>query len=123
MTTVRGAVKKKEFSLGDYKKTKGIDNVMFKPNEWLELGETFKNELGIPGLLCGGINLLIGHTDSSKTTAMILAAIDAQKKGKLPVFIITEMKWNWEHAKIMGFQYEEVFDTETGELINYDGNF
>ncbi len=32
--------------------------------------------------------------------------------GILPVFIITEMKWSWEHAKQMGFKVEDVIDEE-----------
>jgi len=44
-------------------------------------------------------------------------AINAQKMGILPVFIITEMKWSWEHAKQMGFQVEDVIDEETGEVV------
>lgn len=122
MAKTRGIVEKKSFSLNDYKKKKGIDNVMFKPEEWLELGPEFKEVTGIPGFLTGVVNLIIGHSDTSKSTAMILAAISSQKKGRIPVFIITEMKWSWEHAKFMGLEYEEVVDKETGE-INYEGNF
>jgi hypothetical protein len=43
--------------------------------------------------------------------------------GILPVFIITEMKWNWDHAKQMGFEINEVADPETGEVIDYNGFF
>jgi hypothetical protein len=53
---------------------------------------------------------------------MIEAAVNAQKMGKLPVFIITEMKWSWEHVKLMGFKCEETVDEETGE-ISFTGNF
>jgi hypothetical protein len=48
---------------------------------------------------------------------MILAAADAQKKGHLPVLIITEKKWSWEHAIELGLQAEK---NEDGE---YDGMF
>jgi hypothetical protein len=53
-----------------------------------------------------------------KTTAMIQAAIDAQKKGVLPVFIITEQKWSFEHAKLMGLETEYV---EEGDEAYWDG--
>ena len=43
--------------------------------------------------------------------------------GILPVFIITEMKWDWSHAKEMGFQFEEVADPATGEVVDYKGFF
>jgi hypothetical protein len=41
----------------------------------------------------------------------------------LPVFIITEMKWSWEHAKQMGFQVEDIVDETTGEIVDYKGFF
>jgi hypothetical protein len=27
-----------------------------------------------------------------------------------------------EHAKLVGFNYQEIFDEETGEIIDYDGD-
>jgi hypothetical protein len=51
--------------------------------------------------------MFLGHSNTSKTTAMILAAADAQKKGHLPVLIITEKKWSWEHAIELGLQAEK----------------
>ena len=65
----------------------------------------------------GGINMFLGHSNSSKTTAMILAAADAQRKGHLPVFIITEKKWSWEHSVELGLEAEQ---NENGE---WDGQF
>jgi hypothetical protein len=38
------------------------------------------------------------------------------------VFIITEQKWSFEHAKLMGFECEEVVDEATGEA-DWDGFF
>jgi hypothetical protein len=48
---------------------------------------------------------------------MILAAVDAQKRGDLPVFIITEKKWSWSHAVELGLQAEQDADG------NWDGQF
>jgi hypothetical protein len=48
---------------------------------------------------------------------MILAAADAQKKGHLPVFIITEKKWSWEHAVELGLQAKK---NDQGE---WEGDF
>jgi hypothetical protein len=48
---------------------------------------------------------------------MILAGVDAQKKGHLPVFIITEKKWSWSHAVELGLQAEQNSDGE------WDGDF
>ena len=71
----------------------------------------------------GHIVLLRGHSDTGKTTALLEAAVSAQKRKILPVFIITEMKWSWEHAQMMGLEVTEIFDEETGELVDYEGNF
>ena len=60
--------------------------------------------------------MFLGHSNSSKTTAMILAAADAQKKGHLPVFIITEKKWSWDHAVELGLQATKNAD---GEISGY----
>jgi hypothetical protein len=48
---------------------------------------------------------------------MILAGADAQRKGHLPVFIITEKKWSWEHAIELGLTAEK---NSNGE---WDGDF
>ena len=119
---MRNSISKKTFSLSDYKKKKDINNTAFKPNRYLDLGDAFKEITGIPGPLIGGVNMIMGHSDTGKTTAMVKAAISSQKMGRLPVFIITEMKWSWSHAKIMGLEFDEVVDEDTGE-INNEGNF
>ena len=38
---------------------------------------------------------------------LLEAAVSAQKRKILPVFIITEMKWNWEHAQTNGSTSKE----------------
>jgi hypothetical protein len=54
---------------------------------------------------------------------MLEAAVAAQKMGVLPVFIITEMKWSWEHAQQMGFEISPIVDETTGEITDYKGFF
>jgi hypothetical protein len=94
----------------------------YKENNFYNCGEAFFNACGIPGPVMGGINMFLGHSNSSKTTAMILAAADAQKKGHLPVFIITERKWSWEHAIELGLQATKNSDGEwDGDFIFNDG--
>lgn len=116
---------KGSFSLASFKKKKGFaeTSVKFKAQQWLPLSKAFQDITSLPGIPLGHITLLRGHSDTGKTTALLEAAVNAQKMGVLPVFIITEMKWSWEHAMEMGLQVEEVFDEETGELINYEGFF
>ena len=112
------------FDLSSFKEKKGLkQNVKFKEQTWIPLSQAFQDVTSIPGIPMGHIVLLRGHSDTGKTTALLETAVSAQKRGVLPVFIITEMKWNWEHAKQMGLQVDEVVDEETGEIVNYEGEF
>ena len=111
-------------SLEKFKKGKNLStSVVFKEQRWIPLSQAFQETLQIPGIPVGHITLLRGHSDTGKTTALLEAAVSAQNMGILPVFIITEMKWDWSHAKEMGFEYEEVADPNTGEVIDYKGFF
>jgi hypothetical protein len=115
---------KSKFNLAAFKKSKFLDqSVKFKAQRWLPLSPAFNEVLSLPGIPMGHITLLRGHSDTGKTTALLECAVAAQKAGVLPVFIVTEMKWNWEHVKQMGFKINEVWDKETGELIDYEGDF
>ena len=115
---------KKNFNLSKFKSKKGFSNasVKFKPQKWIPLSKAFQEITNVPGFPQGHITLLRGHSDTGKTTALIEAAVSAQKMGILPVFIITEMKWSWEHAEEMGLQFEEIKD-ENGVTQDYDGFF
>lgn len=97
----------------------------YKEQKYFDLGEAFQKATGIPGPAMGQINMLLGHSDTGKTTALIKTAVDAQRKGILPVFIITEQKFSFEHAKQMGLEtnYVEEVDEETGEVIGYWDGF
>ena len=115
---------KSAFSLEKFKEKKLLStNVKFKPQRWIALSNAFQETTSIPGIPQGHIVLLRGHSDTGKTTALLEAAISAQKAGVLPVFIITEMKWNWDHAIQMGLQVDPIVDEDTGEILDYKGFF
>ena len=112
------------FNLDAFKTKKGLkSNIKFKDQDWIPISSAFQEVTSIPGIPMGHIVLLRGHSDTGKTTALLEAAVSAQKRDIMPVFIITEMKWSWDHAKMMGLEVDEVKDPETGEVINYEGNF
>ena len=112
------------FNLDAFKEKKGLkQNIKFKDQEWIPLSPAFQDVTSIPGIPMGHIVLLRGHSDIGKTTALLEAAVAAQTRKILPVFIITEMKWSWDHAKMMGMDVREVINEETGEVENYEGNF
>ena len=115
---------KSSFDLNKFKNKKGLDkNVKFKDQEWIPLSQAFQDVTSIPGIPMGHIVILRGHSDTGKTTALIEAAVSAQKRKILPVFIITEMKWNWEHATQMGLDIDIERDPVTNEITDYNGNF
>jgi len=114
------AIKKKEISL-DAIKGKFSTKTKYKPESFYNCGEAFMGACGLPGPVMGGINMFLGHSNAGKTTAMILAAADAQKKGHLPVFIITEKKWSFEHSVELGLQAQKNADgTWDGDFIFND---
>lgn len=94
-------IKKKEITL-DSIRNKYSTKTKYKETAFYNCGDAFLNACGLPGPVMGSINLFMGHSDTSKSTAMILSAVDAQSKGDLPVFIITEKKFSWEHAIQLG---------------------
>jgi RecA/RadA recombinase len=93
-------IKKTDFSAIKKKFSKEAE---YKPDRFFDLGDAFLDATGIPGPAMGHINMLLGHSDTGKTTALVKSAVDAQKKNIVPVFIITEQKWSWDHAELMGF--------------------
>ena len=112
------AIKKKEFDFKEKFSTK----TKYKEQNFYYCGDPFYRACGLPGPVMGGISMFLGHSNTAKTNAMILAAADAQKKGHLPVFIITEKKWNWEHAVELGLKSEKDSDGEwDGDFIFNDG--
>ena len=115
---------KANFNLNSFKEKKGLkQNIKFKDQEWIPLSKAFQDVTSIPGIPMGHIVLLRGHSDTGKTTGLLEAAVAAQKRNIMPVFIITEMKWSWDHAKLMGLDVKEVVNKDTGEVENYEGNF
>jgi len=115
---------KKGFDLNKFKDKKLLNsNVKFKEQKWIPVSEALSDIISLPGIPMGLITLLRGHSDTGKTTALIEAAVNAQKAGILPVLIVTEMKFDFGHLKTMGFDVNEVIDPVTGEIQNYEGFF
>lgn len=112
-------IKKQDFSsiINKYS-----SKMKFKPERFLDLGDAFLDASSLPGPCLGHINMFLGHSDTGKTTALLGSAADAIKKNMLPVFIITEQKFSFSHAKLMGIPVEEEVDPETGE-VQYTGPF
>lgn len=119
MTKKKTPIRKKSVDFSSIKK-KFSTVEKYKEQKYFNLGESFQKGCGLPGPAMGQINMFLGHSDTGKTTALIKTAVDAQKKGILPVFIITEQKWSFEHAKTMGLECDYV---DSGDDSYWDGFF
>jgi len=124
LTSVVSDSLKKSFDINAFKKSKFLDqSSKFKKQKWIPFSPAVKEALSIPGIPMGQVVIARGGSDTGKTTLLIEAAVNAQKMGILPVFIITEMKWDFAHAQTMGLEIEAIPDEETGEVMDYKGFF
>jgi len=124
LTAVVSDSLKKSFDINAFKKSKFLDqSSKFKKQRWIPFSPAVKDALSIPGIPMGQVVIARGGSDTGKTTLLIEAAVTAQKMGVLPVFIITEMKWDFAHAQTMGLELEAIPDEETGEVMDYKGFF
>jgi hypothetical protein len=111
------------FDLEKFKKSKFLsENNNFKRQEWIPFSPAVREALSIPGIPMGHIAITRGGSDTGKTSLLIEIAVTAQKMGILPVFIITEMKWDFAHAKTMGLDVEGVVNEEN-KTVDYKGFF
>jgi hypothetical protein len=127
-TPARGKkIEKKSFSLSDFKQENKLSSsVKFKKQEYIYIdnilgNKAFFNATGINIPLSSCIQLQ-GHTNTSKTTLLLEIAYSCIKQGIIPVFIVTELKFSFEHMKLMGIDVRENYNEETGE-VTYDGDF
>lgn len=117
----------------------GIVSNADKPMQWISMPEAFVEATKLPGIPCGYITSIIGHSNTGKSTFINHAMISAQRQGIIPVYFDTENAFSFEYAVKMGLQAEPVYDdvmvedidTETGEvsyhvenrIVNWEGNF
>lgn len=117
-------IEKKSFNLNDFKQKNSINGInKEKELTWVPLSESFHEALNLPGFPRGYNTLFRGYSNTGKSTAIYEGVAGAQKIGDLPIIIETEGNWNWEHAKNIGVKFNEVIDEETGEIIDYEGDF
>lgn len=117
---------------------KGVSNAD-KPLEWLIMPNAYQEALKLPGIPQNYVSLVVGHSNSGKSTLINHAIVAAQKQGLIPVIFDTENNFDFTYAMDMGMEAEpvygdvevEVVDPETGEIktevrnmiVSYDGNF
>lgn len=123
---------KKIFSLDKYKaENKLNDGVAEKPLDWIPVSTAFQKVSGLKGIAKGYINIVRGYSNTGKTTLLCETAVSCQKLGILPVIIDTDHGFNWQHARDLGLEFEEIYaeviNEETGEIesqvVDYKGFF
>jgi RecA/RadA recombinase len=100
-------IKKKFAKLSDYKDKIKLKGVEYKPQEWINMSPAFKEMTTLPGIPIGHVIMNYGKSDVGKTTMLVEAGAYAQKQGILPILIITENKFSWERAELMGLSKED----------------
>lgn len=119
----KGPIPVNEFNLDNFFIEEGLDTIVKdKPLSWIPFSPSYNKILGVPGAAKGFLTLFRGYSNTGKSTAGYEAMASCQKLGILPVYIDTENNFNWEHAKDIGVQFQDVKD-EYGDVINYKGNF
>jgi len=104
---VRKPTAKKNFSLDNFKKKTGTEDVPSKPLEWLPIDEGLREATGLPGLPKGYVTLFRGYSNTGKSTALMRAIVSAQKAGDLPIIIDTENNIDVGNKRLtlMGFDW------------------
>jgi len=104
---IRKPTPKKSFSLDDFKKKIGVEEVQQKELKWICCSSALKEETGIPGIPMGYTTLIRGFSNTSKSTILSEAIVSAQKMGVLPIIIDTENNLGMNRLKIMGFNLDD----------------
>ena len=123
-TLPKKTIEKKPFNTKDFKKSLGLGTQVIKEKElaWIPFKKAFHDAVGLPGVPRGYTTQFRGFSDVGKSTGIYETIVGAQKLGDFIVIFDTEGSFSWEHAKLIGFKFNEVVDEETGEIVDYDGD-
>ncbi len=100
---------KKEFSLSDFKKKIGGEDIPQKPLKWLNCGDVWQEATGLPGIPLSYSTLARGFSNSGKSGLLCLAVVEAQKQNILPIIIDTENNLGRKRLERMGFDWKNEF--------------
>jgi hypothetical protein len=118
------SIEKKPFDNKSFKTSLGLGGQTVKEKEltWIPFKKAFHDAVGLPGVPRGYTTQFRGFSDVGKSTGIYESLAGAQKLGDYCIIIDTEGSFNWEHAKLVGFKFDEIADEETGEIVDYDGD-
>lgn len=97
----------KKFSLDDFKKSIGAQDVPSKPLQWIPIDEGLQRATGMPGVPKGYVTLFRGYSNTGKSTALMRSIVNAQKMGEFPIIIDTENNIDVGNKRLtlMGFDW------------------
>jgi hypothetical protein len=102
---VRKPTAKKSFSLEDFKKKVGAEDVPDKPLTWIKIDDAIEGICGLPGFVKGYVCTCRGFSNTGKSTAICLGIVNAQKMGLLPIIIDCENNLGKDRLALMGFDW------------------
>jgi hypothetical protein len=116
-------IEKKPFDNNEFKKSLGLKKQIVKDKElsWIPFKKAFHDAVGLPGVPRGYTTQFRGFSDVGKSTGIYEAIAGAQKLGDFIVIFDTEKSFNWKHARLVGFDFEDIYDDETGLVVNHEG--
>lgn len=128
---VRKPTPKKTFSLDNFKKKIGGEDVPDKPLEWIRVDEALEEITGLPGFPKGYVSTCCGFSNSGKSTAVSKGIVSAQKMGLLPIIIDLENNLGKYRLGLMGFDWDgdyifidnEYLLENFGKIQNKDRNY
>jgi recombination protein RecA len=65
-------------------------------NKWVELNQDIQDAIELPGLPFGVITCVYGKPDTGKTTLLMEGIAACQRKGVLPILILSEHKFDFD---------------------------
>lgn len=117
--------------LENYKTVNNLNGVKDKDLEWITLAPAFQEAVKIPGIPKGFFSAVRGLPNTGKSTIKLSLIAECQKLGILPVIYETENNFPWDHARMCGVDFDDIYgdvvDEETGEVtqqvVDHSGYF
>lgn len=126
----KAPIKKKQFSVQDFKKNllgNEVSKSADKELEWIIMPDAFQNALKLPGIPMSRTTVIRGWQDVGKSTLKNCIIASAMKQGILPIIFETEGNFDFQYAKDCGMDITPVYgkieevDELTGETTEKDG--
>jgi hypothetical protein len=118
VTKLSSSTEDKMASIMKFKKANKLENVKDKELEWITLPEAFYDAVKLPGIPKGFFSMVRGLPNTGKSTIKLCLIAQCQKMGILPVIYETEGNFPWDHARMCGVEFTDVYEDVEEELID-----